>query len=74
MKKLITCLTVGVLSCSTFATTWTVDDDGKADFSNIQDAIDVASDGDEIVVADGQYFENITFSGKAVTVRSTPKK
>jgi|TARA_B100000315_G_C14165034_1_gene401844 archaellum component FlaG (FlaF/FlaG flagellin family) len=74
MKVLIAGLVSGLLSSSLFATTWTVDDDGKADFSNIQDAIDVASDGDEIVVADGQYFENITFSGKAVTVRSTPKK
>jgi hypothetical protein len=40
MKKLITCLTVSLLSGAAFATTWTVDDDGAADFDNIQDAID----------------------------------
>jgi len=55
MKNLITCLVVCVLSGFTFATTWTVDDDGKADFDNIQAAIDAASDGDEIVVMPGTY-------------------
>ena len=34
MKNLITSLAVGALSSATFATTWTVDDDGKADFTN----------------------------------------
>ena len=38
------------LTSTALATTWTVDDDGKADFDNIQDAIDAAVDGDEIVV------------------------
>jgi hypothetical protein len=38
MKNLITCLAVGALSSAAFATTWTVDDDGKADFDNIQAA------------------------------------
>ena len=50
MKNLITCLVVCVLSGFTFATTWTVDDDGKADFDNIQAAVDASSDGDEIIV------------------------
>ncbi len=50
MKNLITCLVVCVLSGAAFADTWTVDDDGKADFDNIQAAVDAASDGDEIVV------------------------
>ena len=35
MRNLITCLVVCVLSGATFADTWTVDDDGKADFDNI---------------------------------------
>ncbi len=34
---------------------WTVDDDGKADFDNIQAAVDAASDGDEILVEPGTY-------------------
>jgi len=38
------------LTSTALADTWTVDDDGKADFDNIQDAIDAASDGDEIIV------------------------
>ena len=36
------------ITSTALAETWTVDDDGKADFDNIQAAIDAASDGDEI--------------------------
>ncbi|MHC4414570.1 MAG: right-handed parallel beta-helix repeat-containing protein [Planctomycetota bacterium] len=59
--------------------TWFVDDDNcpgpgsgtKADpFCSIQHGIDAASVGDEIVVGPGAYHESISFSGKAVTVRS----
>jgi len=34
------------LTSTALADTWTVDDDGKADFDNIQAAVDAASDGD----------------------------
>ena len=37
------------LTSTALADTWTVDDDGKADFDNIQAAIDASSDGDEVV-------------------------
>ena len=53
----------------------TVDDDGPADFNNIQAAIDDSKDGDTIIVADGIYTgdgnRDIDFIGKAITVRST---
>jgi len=52
----------------------TVDDDGPADFNNIQDAIDDSNDGDVIIVADGIYTgtgnKNLDFGGRAITVRS----
>ncbi|GAH82429.1 unnamed protein product, partial [marine sediment metagenome] len=52
----------------------TVDDDGPADFNNIQAAIEDANDGDVVEVQPGIYTGNgnrdIDFLGKAITVRS----
>lgn len=45
-----------------------VDDDGSADFTTIQAAVDAASAGDEICVHSGTYEEAISID-KAVTVR-----
>jgi len=39
-----------------------VDDDGTADYTRIQDALDNASDGDTIFVFNGTYFENININ------------
>jgi len=39
--------------------TWTVDDDGSADFHTIQQAINMASEGDTISVYSGAYHENV---------------
>lgn len=40
------------------------------DFATIQAAINASSDGDTILVAPGNYAENINFLGKAITVGS----
>ena len=68
MKNLITCLVVCILSGATFATTWTVDDDGKADFDNIQAAVDAASTGDFIQVFPGIYNESVQVWDKVLTI------
>jgi len=51
-----------------------VDDNGVADFHNIQAAIVDANDGDTVIVADGTYTgggnHDIPFLGKAIVVRS----
>jgi hypothetical protein len=39
-------------------------------YSSIQLAIEAALDGDTVLVADGTYYENIRFLGKAITVAS----
>jgi hypothetical protein len=60
------------LTSTALATTWTVDDDGKADFDNIQAAVDASSDGDEILVMEGMYVEhNIDLLGKAIVIEGT---
>jgi predicted outer membrane repeat protein len=61
-----------VLTIPCFAATYTVDDDGPADFNSIQAAIDTASDNDVIIVHQGTYYENIDIDIEpAVTLRST---
>ncbi len=42
--------------------TWTVDDDGSADFSKIQEAINAAGELDTISVKNGTYRENIVIN------------
>jgi parallel beta-helix repeat protein len=69
---IIICL-LATIPCS--ARIITVDDDGPADFSNIQAAINDSNDGDTIIVQPGTYTgdgnRDIDFGGRAITVRST---
>lgn len=50
----------------------TVDDDGPANFNNIQVAIDFASYGDTIQVAEGTYIENITLKNGFALIGQDP--
>ncbi|MCW3141501.1 MAG: right-handed parallel beta-helix repeat-containing protein, partial [Methanophagales archaeon] len=58
------CVSAGVAS----AQTWYVDDDGGADFTSVQAAVNGASSGDTIIVRDGNYYEDITLD-KQLTLR-----
>jgi parallel beta-helix repeat protein/predicted outer membrane repeat protein len=63
-----------ILAIPCDAATITVDDDGPADFNNIQAAIDAAGPNDMVIVSDGTYTglgnHDIDFNGKSIIVRS----
>lgn len=54
--------------------TWYVNDDGGADFTKIQDAINAASDGDTIFVYSGTYHENIVVNKDDLTLVGEDKE
>ena len=69
--KTIATLIVGVVTSlllteTSLAGTWTVDDDGKADYNTIQSAIDASVDGDEILINSGVYIESLNTLGKSI--------
>lgn len=65
MKKLITFIAfvIPFLSISQIINV-------PSDYSTIQEGINAADTGDTILVADGIYYENINFNGKAITLAS----
>jgi len=64
-------LAVVVYPARSRARVWTVNCNGGADFTKIQDAIDASSNGDTILVKPGTYTQNLVFNGRAVTITST---
>ncbi|GAG74947.1 unnamed protein product, partial [marine sediment metagenome] len=40
------------------------------DYPTIQEGIDASADGDTVLVADGQYYERISFYGKGILLTS----
>ncbi len=48
--------------------TWTVDDDGPADFASIQAAVDAAADGDTLLVRAGNYLPTV-IDGKGLVIQ-----
>ena len=70
MKKLVFTLICLLPVFTSQATIITVDDNGSADFDNIQDAIDSSGLGDTIVVKPGIYNQRIFFKDKPVTLTS----
>lgn len=71
MKTIIFALICFLPVFSSEAGIITVDDDGHADFINIQDAINFSRNGDTIVVEPGTYLENVVFNNKAITLTGT---
>ena len=76
MKNTINAVILSALCSGAMANTWVVSNMGKADFNNIQEAVDAASDGDVIVVMPGTYTSTqdghtVNTLGKAVTIRSS---
>jgi hypothetical protein len=74
MKNLFFVLVLFLLTAVLQARTITVNDDGPADFNNIQAAINDANNGDTVLVANGTYSglgnRDIDFLSKAITVKS----
>jgi parallel beta-helix repeat protein/predicted outer membrane repeat protein len=75
LKKLLLLSVYLALAAPCAARIIIVDDDGPADFNNIQAAIDDSNNGDVVVVFPGTYTYptayDIDFGGRAITVRST---
>ena len=65
-RRVLATVVVCLLMGTTYAGVMSV----PSDEPTIQQAIDVANNGDLILVSPGTYFENIDFRGKTITLRS----
>jgi nitrous oxidase accessory protein len=52
--------------------TWTVDNNGSADFHTIQDAVNAASDGDTVLVHGGTYYEHVSVNKTILLIGESP--
>jgi parallel beta-helix repeat protein len=65
-------LTLNIHPSLSQSKTWTVDDDGPADFHTIQEAVNVASSGDTLYVKRGTYYEHL-FIDKRIKLQGENK-
>ncbi len=56
-SSVVLLLLISVLAGQSYATTWHVEKDGSGDFSVIQDAVNVAADGDTVFIGSGRFEE-----------------
>jgi hypothetical protein len=68
MASLIVLMSTGIISSGQ---TITVKQDGTGDFTVIQDAADIAVDGDTVLVFPGIYYENVDITDKGIILAST---
>lgn len=71
ISLMLVCSSVGLATANVNDTIY-VDDDGTADYTSIQAAIDAAEEGDVIVVYNGMYYENIIID-KQLTLNGESK-
>ncbi len=75
MRRLISAFVFCLFVVPAFGDTIYVDANGTGDYPTIQAAINAAANGDEIILEPGAYTgsgnNNISYLGKAITVRST---
>ena len=71
---LLICATISFLflcfSGTSSAVIWYVTENGSANFTMIQDAINISSAGDTIIVTNGSYIENVNVNVSYLTIRS----
>ncbi len=70
MKRFFLVLICFALLFPLFAMTYYVSQDGTADFTTIQDAINFSSDTDYIIVHTGRYIEQVNTNGKQLVLAS----